>query len=375
MDLFPSERKKMTVYIVDLEAVETRYTAQWKKFLPEQMAAAGLKVTILSGGDVPQATTPGAFLNFAGTNSYKSQQLQYISDLFAKGVVQDGDYFLYTDAWNPTVIQLKYMAELLGIKIRIGGMWHAGSYDPNDFLGRLIGDKPWVRNAESSMFYCYDDNFFATRFHANMFLKELFDVEVLFGEDEFDEWNTSTYPSNPEIHIVGWPMEYLKDILEQHSDCDKQNKIIFPHRLAPEKQLDIFKDLAEAMPEFEWFVAQEHDLTKSEYHKNLRESKIAFSANLQETLGISMYEAALVGTFPLVPDRLSYSEMWSMNYPSKWTESFESYLKHKDEMIARIRELMTTNKRLDLHSKDMAEETGAFFNGSALYKVILDSTT
>jgi hypothetical protein len=40
------------------------------------------------------------------------------------------------------------MAELLGVNIRIGGMWHAGSYDPQDFLGRLIGDAPWVRFAE-----------------------------------------------------------------------------------------------------------------------------------------------------------------------------------------------------------------------------------
>ena len=40
------------------------------------------------------------------------------------------------------------MAELLGVDITIGGLWHAGSYDPQDFLGRLIGDKPWVRHAE-----------------------------------------------------------------------------------------------------------------------------------------------------------------------------------------------------------------------------------
>ena len=70
--------------------------------------------------------------------------------MFCKGQVADGDYFLYTDAWNPTVIQLKYMAELLGVDITIGGLWHAGSYDPHDFLGRLIGDKPWVRHAEHS---------------------------------------------------------------------------------------------------------------------------------------------------------------------------------------------------------------------------------
>lgn len=368
----------MTVYIVDLEAVETRYTAQWKKFLPEQMAAAGLKVTVLSGGEVPMATTPGAFLNFAGTNSYKSQQLQHISSLFASGTIQDDDYFLYTDAWNPTVIQLKYMAELLNVKIRIGGMWHAGSYDPHDFLGRLIGDKPWVRNAESSMFYCFDDNFFATRFHANMFLREIFDVEPLFVNDEVEQWNldNETYQGNPRVHIVGWPMEYLKNLLDDHSVCDKQDKIIFPHRIAPEKQLDIFKDLAQAMPEYDWFVAQEHELTKAEYHQHLKESKLVFSANLQETLGISMYEGALVGSWPMVPRRLSYNEMWEECYPSDWTKSWESYLEHKDKLIDYVKNHMRSDSvMLQIVAQTRAKQVGEkYFNGSALYKVILDST-
>jgi hypothetical protein len=363
----------MTLYLVDLEAVDTRYTAQWKVHLPEQLRAAGLKVEVIDGGNVPRSTTPGAFLDFAATNIYKSFQSELIARLFSMGTIKDGDYFLYTDAWNPTVIQLRYMAELLGVKIRIGGLWHAGSYDPQDFLGRLIGDKPWVRNAESSMFHCYDDNFFATRFHVNMFLKELMGVEILFGDDELEEWNTSTYPGNPEIHIVGWPMEYLKDTMKPFENTPKRNKIIFPHRLAPEKQLEIFKDLAVSMPEYEWFVAQEHRLTKDEYHTHLAESRIAFSANLQETLGISMYEAALVGTFPLVPDRLSYSEMWSMSYPGEWTKNWDSYLQHKPQMMEKIRQLMSTDKRLDLHAKDMASDTGRYFNGNELYEAIIDS--
>ena len=57
----------------------------------------------------------------------------------------------------------------LKVKIKIGGMWHAGSYDPADFLGRLIGAAPWVRYAEASMFECYDHNYFATRFHVDLF--------------------------------------------------------------------------------------------------------------------------------------------------------------------------------------------------------------
>ena len=41
----------------------------------------------------------------------------------------------------------------------------------------------------------------------------------------------------------------------------------------------------------------------------LGEAKMVFSANLQETLGISWYEGLLVDTIPMVPDRLSYKEM------------------------------------------------------------------
>ena len=50
------------IYIVDIEAVETRYTAQWKEHLPKMF---GDKCVNISGGDVPQMTTPGAFLNLS----------------------------------------------------------------------------------------------------------------------------------------------------------------------------------------------------------------------------------------------------------------------------------------------------------------------
>ena len=55
----------MTIYIVDLEAVDTRYTKEWKEHLPKQLKrASNQSVVTISGGDTPQATTPGAFLNF-----------------------------------------------------------------------------------------------------------------------------------------------------------------------------------------------------------------------------------------------------------------------------------------------------------------------
>ena len=357
------------LYLVDLEPVDTRYTSQWKKYLPKQLEDAGILNKVISGGSVPQIVTPGAFLNFAGTNTYKSMQLLKIAGMFTNKEIKDGDYFLYTDAWNPTVIQLKYMAELHGIKIKIGGMWHAGSYDKHDFLGRLIGDTPWIRNAEASMFHCYDHNFFATEFHLKMFLEEMFD------ETDINKWK-EYYPGTL---IIGWPMEYMYELLAPYMEVTKKDTIIFPHRIAPEKQIEIFKDLAESMPEYKWIVAQERVLTKNEYYNLLAESKIVFSANLQETLGISVYEGAMMGSFPLIPNRLSYKEMWPEGtlYPSEWTINWDSYILHKDKLVDIIQRIMNSyDIPMLVDSRRIAEEVGEkYFNGTALYKAIIDSQT
>jgi hypothetical protein len=358
----------MTVYIVDIEAVDTRYTKQWKEHLPNQMRrATGLDVKVISGGETPQATTPGAFLNFGGTNVYKSKQLETIGEMFCNGEIKDGDYFLYTDAWNPTVIQLRYMAELLGVNIRIGGLWHAGSYDPHDFLGRLIGDAPWVRLAEHSMFQVYDHNFYATDFHIDLFVEGVLDWTWDEGADEAERY------ANESVHRVGWPMEYLKDSLEQYKHMEKRNLILFPHRIAPEKQVDIFRDLAEQLPEYEFVVCQERELTKNEYHNLLGEAKMVFSANLQETLGISWYEGALVDAIPFVPDRLSYTEMAELEfkYPSEWTEDFASYRKHRGQIVDRIRYLMENyDDYLVSLEKQRSKLNKEFFSGAVLYEVI-----
>jgi hypothetical protein len=325
----------MTVYLIDLESVETRYTGQWKTHVPKLLEEHSHEVFVISGpSDIPGATTPGAFLNFGGTNIYKAVQVETMGRLFTEGRIRSGDHFLFTDAWHPGIINLKYMSELLGIPVTIHALWHAGSYDPQDFLGRLIGDAAWVRHSEKAFFSAIDHNYFATDFHINMF------IENLLGEDPRN--GRMGYMPNGKIVRSGWPMEYMSDTITPHK-AKKRDLILFPHRIAPEKQVEIFKDLAEALPQYEWIVCQEQNLTKEEYHTLLGEAKLVFSANLQETLGISMYEGAIVDAIPMVPDRLSYKEMYAeiWKYPSSWTESYSSFLAHKQELCDKIIDYMT----------------------------------
>jgi hypothetical protein len=254
------------------------------------------------------------------------------------------------------------MSELLGIPVTTHGLWHAGSYDPQDFLGRLIGDTPWVRHAEKSFYHAFDHNYFATDFHIEMFFKNLFDTKVIAGAD-----------FEGKVVRTGWPMEYMDDTLTAYKGMPKRDLILFPHRIAPEKQVEIFRDLKEHLPQYEFIVCQDQQLTKNEYHNLLGEAKMVFSANLQETLGISCYEGAVVDAIPMVPDRLSYSEMYldTFKYPSKWTESFETYqIYRKDLCMAIIQHMDNYTTRIPQIRKQTQSLTDSFFSATSLLERI-----
>ena len=260
------------------------------------------------------------------------------------------------------------MSELLQIPVTTHGLWHAGSYDPQDFLGRLVGKKKWVRHAEKSFFHAFDHNYFATEFHVKLFFDELLEDGYPSENPWYEEDFAERY-DNGKIVLTGWPMEYMDSTLNLYKGMPKRDLILFPHRIAPEKQVEIFRDLATQLPQYEFVVCQDQQLTKNEYHNLLGESKLVFSANLQETLGISCYEGALVDAIPMVPDRLSYSEMYyeGFKYPSEWTQDWDSYLQHRQELCHHIIVTMTHyEKRLPQLRKQTHDLTEQFFSANKL---------
>jgi len=95
-------------------------------------------------------------------------------------------------------------------------LWHAGSYDPQDFLGRLIGDAAWVRHAEKCFFHAFDHNYFATDFHINMFRDNLLETNLGTMYD---------YKTADKVVCTGWPMEYMDDILTPYKNMPKRDLI------------------------------------------------------------------------------------------------------------------------------------------------------
>lgn len=366
---------KPTIWIFSLECLETRYTKQWHEHIPKLLKhklGDKFNVVQIDGVQKNSQLTPGAFLNFSDTNYWKSSQLCNFLEHHNRGETSTDDHILFTDAWNPTVIQLKYMKDLLGFNWTLHGLFHSGSYDNQDFLGRLVGNKPWVRCAEQSFYHAFDHNYFATEFHVRLFMVELLNHGLINENPWFEEDWAHRYDSG-KIVRTGWPMEYMNDTLTSYKNMPKRDLILFPHRIAPEKQVEIFRDLKEHLPQYEFVVCQDHQLSKNEYHNLLGEAKLVFSANLQETLGISCYEGAIVDTIPMVPDRLSYSEMYldTFKYPSEWTESFESYDANRPQLCEKIIQYMEHyEKFIPKLRKQTQDLTDTFFSSQNLLDII-----
>jgi hypothetical protein len=120
-------------------------------------------------------------------------------------------------------------------------------------------------------------------------------------------------------------------------------------------------------------VCQEQQLSKNDYYNLVGEAKLIFSANLQETLGISMYEGCLLNAIPMVPNRLSYQEMFydTFKYPSIWTEDFDHYTANRQEICWEIIQHMDNYAtRLNMLAKQTAWLRDRFFNADNLWENI-----
>ena len=359
---------KPNIWIFPIEPLDTRYTRQWHTHIPTQLKAHiedKFNIIQIDGEQNATDVTPGAFLNFVDTNVWKSSQLVGFLKNYHRTTIND--HFLFTDAWNPTIVQLKYINDLEHLNWTFHGLWHAGSYDKHDFLGNITS--AWVKLAEKSMFASYTHNYFATEFHVRMFFDNVIQNGYPTENPWYDEDWDEVYDDGSIVR-TGWPMEYLATELAPYANAEKRDLIVFPHRIAPEKQVDIFKALQHQLPQYDFVICQEEKLTKDEYHKLLSEAKIVFSANLQETLGISCYEGALLGAIPMVPNRLSYKEMYMYHfkYNSEWTTSYEDYEAHSFDLCNKIIDYIENYEEYASLVKQQADYlTTKFFNAEKLY--------
>ena len=293
------------IWFLPIERIEARYTGMMND------ALSPLCDFVLDPGGGPREIKVGQFLDVAGTISYKSEQMALVARSFERGAVQNGDVFLVGDMFYPGIEAIRYMAELSGIDIRIAGFNYAGRADPTDFVQKL---GPWADTCERGYHEALDRIFVGSKFHQGQ-------VKSKFGVDSL---------------VTGyiWDVDWVARV-HAPGTHEKEDYVIWPHRLCKEKGVDELFFLANQCPDIDFLVTtsgspQHHPvldlpnvhysskLSKADYYAAMDAARWYISTARQETFGYTLQEAIVYGCNILVPARACYPEMvpWNNLYRS-----------------------------------------------------------
>ena len=259
------------LYYVPLEILPMRYTEMQDRVTRKAFADADISFMTIEGEELSTKLGKDQFLNPFSTNYFKFSQLMKVCDLFNDGTIKDGDTFYFSDIWFPGIESIKYMAYFKGIKVKIFGIMHAGSFTPTDTVN---GMKEWARPYELSIIKASDIIFVGSEQTRQDMLKAFnFEYEDLM-----------------KIKVTGLAFDYDEVIKYAIPRSEKENIIVFPHRFHPEKQPELCKSLEKHFPDCKFVYTHEHNFSKAEFYELLAKSKVLFSASMQENFGYSILE-------------------------------------------------------------------------------------
>jgi len=119
----------------------------------------------------------------------------------------------------------------------------------------------------------------------------------------------------------------------------------------------MFDMLAEDLKHTGWKFIKSNEVckTKQGYFDLLNKSKIVVSFADQETWGIAMQEALFEDCFPVVPNKLSYKEMYFERYRfDTYTQAKELVLQSMRDPLASDLVVLARNKEILLNKGEQA---------------------
>lgn len=282
---------------VPIENIESRYSAQWNEYFPTEFERFQVPFHTIPGHSTSGKIKRGEFLDVIETLQFKAKQMQQMLQLLEEEKVGSGDVFFFHDLWFPGLEALFYARDLLNIPFKIAGILHAGAYVKHDFLNRK--EAGWGANLEKSWFNEVDFIFVATKYH-----EDLLKATRLCGR-------------GTNIFATGLPLP-----VPLFTSVPKENIVVFPHRIAEERQPHLFNvpELKGRFPKWDFIKSMEAYTTKEDYYRLLCRSRVVVSCSIQETWGIAIQEGVFAGCIPWVPQAFSYLEM----YPDWCTYAEES---------------------------------------------------
>lgn len=328
------------VWYIPLEHLDKRYTILMDKQIVKELKYVGLEYERIYGNELTDEIETGFFLDAIGTNYFKFSQLMKIMRLFKNRKIKDGDIFFFSDLWFPGIEAIPYTASFMKLKIKITGIMHAGSWTETDDVRTLM--KEWAKDIEKGWFKFIDIVFLGSNHHKS---------EIVMRGRTLDI-------NKLKVSGLAFSSKEILSIAPSLPWEERDNVIVFPHRLHWEKQPEVFDTFMKTVPEFTAFKTMEHNLSKADYFKVLGKSKFAFSSALQENFGYSMLEAWILGCIPIVPDRLSYVEFFDKEFRYNNIEDATNIVhkfKHKGVQVRDLTHWDLGVRKMIIKIKDMME--------------------
>ena len=173
--------------LVPLESLTERYTEQWARHLPVEFANSGYRVQVVEG--IPLLDNEikvGTFLDITSTCHYKAVQLQRISNMFSTGQVEQGASFFFSDIEFWGVEQVRLLARMHGINIKMYGFLHAASYTKDDAFA-VAAD--FQRFTEVGWIAAFDKVFVGSEYHKRAVVnRRLKPLNAVTLADRIVEW-------------------------------------------------------------------------------------------------------------------------------------------------------------------------------------------
>lgn len=282
----------MTVWLLPIEPFNERYTSDWRRWWPADLASCGLRVQVLDGASNVGERSGGEWLDPVATWEWKGTQVAELARHWH--AVRDGDVVLSLDGWGPATTAALYMRATTGRKVRIAIYLHAGAFDPHDYLART-GCSQWALHVERGWVHGVD-------------------LVLVGSEHAADLVRRHLWPGAP-LAVVGVPVKQGELIKYSLPWEQRERLVVFPHRLAPEKGVHEWEQLVAAyrlrFPADNAVFIRSRDVytDKASLYRLLGSARAVVSFARQETFGIVMQEGAALGAHPLAPRRLSYPEV------------------------------------------------------------------
>lgn len=342
------------IILVPLESLVERYSESWYRNFPLALQQYGVEHLVIDGEPLSDHVSVGCFLDANSTCNFKFTQLQKIAQMFHNKEIRNGDTFFFYDIEFWGLESVRVMAQLNKIDVKICGFLHAASYTKEDALAVAA---PYQKYTEIGWLTVCDKVFVGSHYHK----EAVYERRILpLVSDDIERFNLES-----KIKVTGNPL-FQSDygVIE---GIPKKKQLVLPNRFDWEKRPNISLDFARVLknhfpdleivvttsrPKFksnkEWLVDYarcleadrvitiKEGLTKAQYHSILQESKLMMSNSPEENFGYTIVESLVYGTYPLLPNICSHSEL--VNNDERFLYNDE------DEIVEKVDALLNLNE-------------------------------